>query len=467
MRQEIMTDWGRIFSTPVQSVVRPADEGQLSEVVRRSAAAGARITIRGAGHSAGGHSFRHDAVVIDMRLMNQVVHIDRESGLIRVQGGATWADITPLCESLGLGIATKQEFDIFTVGGSVAANVHGKSVDYGPLIESIRSLRLCKADGSIVNVSREENSDLFPAVVGGYGLLGVVVDVSFELVPDRPVARTEVVRDELKPLCSSYIGRLLERGSRPPLCYGFLDSTCRKGFFLTYSYADGASGDLKRDEPSQLVFNTFVGLSRHVKFLRDRSFQLMWAASRKSESPTLRSRRLLLWDTAPHAFDGMWLQKYFIPLERFADFAAAAGRIFARYADLPLLTNHFRFVPGNAEAILSFAPRDAICMIPCYLARKGDPRWSARFSAISSELIEAALAQEGSYYLTFDAFAAPDQLRRAYPDFERFLAVKHRHDPGQVFSSTFYERAFGVTGGGPERSGMGEEAFAPPVAGHS
>jgi FAD/FMN-containing dehydrogenase len=76
-----------------------------------------------------------------------------------------------------LAITTKQEFDIFTVGGSVAANVHGKSVDYGPLIESIQTLRLLRADGEIVSVSRAENADLFRAVIGGYGLFGVVVDV--------------------------------------------------------------------------------------------------------------------------------------------------------------------------------------------------------------------------------------------------------------------------------------------------
>jgi hypothetical protein len=74
----------------------------------------------------------------------------------RRPGGRELAVPTKRFELCGLAVTTKQEFDILAIGGSIAANVHGKSNDYGPLIESIRSFRLLKADGTIVPVCRGE-----------------------------------------------------------------------------------------------------------------------------------------------------------------------------------------------------------------------------------------------------------------------------------------------------------------------
>ncbi|WPB81414.1 FAD-binding oxidoreductase [Archangium violaceum] len=441
--QQPVTDWGRMQSAPVRAVVHPADEEQLRRYVVGAVASGAKVSIRGIGHSAGGQSFCRDAVMIDMRNLKRVLEFDAGSRTIRVQAGASWADLTPLLEVHGLSVTTKQEFDSFTLGGSIAANVHGKTIEFGPLIESIQSLRLLRADGRIINVSREENADLFPAVVGGYGLAGVVVDVTLALALDRVVEKSEVILMRSEPLCASYIQRLKSPGERPALCYGFLDATCSQGFYVTYTHAhengDGDLRRLKRNEPPPLLFNAFVWLQQRSKFARDRAFQVMVHTASHSER-TLRSRRLLLWDDIPGAFDSMLLQKYVVPVERFHEFTRAAGQIFARHPELPLLTNHFRFVPGNSEALLALAPRDSICMIPCYLARKDDARWVEKLALATHELLDAALALGGSYYLAFDTLATPEQFQRAYPKAKAFFALKRAHDPDETFSSFFYEK---------------------------
>jgi decaprenylphospho-beta-D-ribofuranose 2-oxidase len=437
-----ITDWGRLQSARVRQVANPQTEEQLVELVRNAARTGAPLSIRGVAHSAGGQSFAPDSVVIEMRGLARVLAIDEAARTIRVQAGASWGDITPLLESRGLAVTTKQEFDTFTIGGSIAANVHGKSVDYGPLIESVQSLRLLKADGQLVNISRQENAELFPAVIGGYGLLGAVVDVTLNLVRDRPVRKAEVVLNDVTDLCRSYDQRVQPGDNRPALCYGFLDRACEQGFYVTYAYADGAPrdlGDLKRAETPSVLFDLFVWMQRHFSFVQRRSFGLMWMGSGSPET-TLRSRRLLLWDRPPHAFDKMLLQKYFIPKDRFCEFAQLAGRIFSKYPDLLLLTNHFRFVPGNSEALLSFAPQDSICMIPCYLADQGTSGWVARLTAATNELVEAALSLNGRHYLAFDILATPEQVRRAYPRFGPFLELKRLNDPAALFRSMLYDK---------------------------
>jgi decaprenylphospho-beta-D-ribofuranose 2-oxidase len=76
-----------------------------------------------------------------------------------------------------------QSQNIFTIGGSLSANAHGRDIRYGSLIDAVKSFRLLKADGSIVTVTPKD--DLFRAVIGGYGLFGVILDVTLELTDDE------------------------------------------------------------------------------------------------------------------------------------------------------------------------------------------------------------------------------------------------------------------------------------------
>jgi len=439
-----VSDWGRMQRATVKNVARPGTEAELQEIIRYAAGNRLKVSLRGAGHSAGGQSFCRDGIMIDMRDLNRILELDRNKRTVRVQAGADWKVLTKVLEPAGLAITTKQEFDTFTVGGSVAANVHGKSIDYGPLIESILSFRLMRPDGEVVCVSREENAELFRAAIGGYGLFGVVVDVTFQLVEDRLVEKSEVVFMNVEPLVASYIDRVSKDRRNLPLCYGFFDSQCERGFYVTYVYrAERPTGNLdryERDEPNQVLFNFFVLLQRAFGFVRRLAFHLMWVGSGKSEI-TLRSRRLLLWDHAPSSFENLLLQKYFVPAANFLSFVRRAGAIFKKYQDdLPLITNHFRFVPKSSEALMSFARDDSICLIPCYLADKGNPTWLRKLEQATGELLEACLECGGRYYLTFDIIASQEQFRRAYPQWTEFVALKRKYDPGEMFSSHFYEK---------------------------
>jgi FAD/FMN-containing dehydrogenase len=242
---------------------------------------------------------------------------------------------------------------------------------------------------------------------------------------------------DLESLVASYAARLAA-SPLPPLCYGFLDAGCGSGYYVTYEYTSEANGSLRRDEMAPALFNVFVEAQRASPWVRANDFPLMWATSAKPET-TLRSRRLLLWNKPPAAFEGLLLQKYFVPVDRFARFARAAGAILAKFS-LTVVTNHFRYVPGNSEAVLSFSPQPTICMIPCYLAKKQSPAWQASLGRATAELVDAALELGGSYYLTFDMSSSKEQFHRAYPNWRRFVDLKTKVDPEGLFTSQFYER---------------------------
>ena len=131
----------------------------------------------------------------------------------------------------------------------------------------------------------------------------------------------------------------------------------------------------------------------------------------------------------------------FVPAPKFAAFLKQAGAIFTKYQDdLPVMANHFRFVPASSESLMAFAPEDSICLIPFYLARKDDKAWQGKLERATGELLDACLECGGRHYLTFDIIASQDQFRRAYPQLSEFFALKRKYDPDEMFSSVFYQK---------------------------
>ena len=101
---------------------------------------------------------------------------------------ATFRD--SLGNALQWGIRQKQTgADSLTIGGAVAANIHGRGLTYPPFSADVVSLQLLCADGELVTCSRGQNPELFRMVVGGYGLFGVVVSVALQLVRRQKVER--------------------------------------------------------------------------------------------------------------------------------------------------------------------------------------------------------------------------------------------------------------------------------------
>ena len=72
-----------------------------------------------------------------------------------------WADLQKYINPYGLALKVSQSQNIFTIGGSLSVNVHGRDIRHHALIETVESFRLLNAKGHILTVSREENSELF------------------------------------------------------------------------------------------------------------------------------------------------------------------------------------------------------------------------------------------------------------------------------------------------------------------
>jgi FAD/FMN-containing dehydrogenase len=88
---------------------------------------------------------------------------------------------------------------------------------------------------------------------------------------------------------------------------------------------------------------------------------------------------------------------------------------------------------------LPYAREDMFAYVLYFNQRFNDDE-SRTLQKTTTDLIDLALGLDGTYYLPYQLFYSPQQLRNAYPDIDSFFALKKRYDPFVLFTNKFYEK---------------------------
>ncbi len=169
--------WGR--TSPSVAMVHSA--GDEAELVRLVTDAGPRgILARGLGRSYGDAAQNGGGIVVDMTARHRVLSVDNQTGLVEVEAGASLDQLMRQLLPLGLFVPVSPGTRQVTVGGAIAADIHGKNhhVD-GSFGRHLVSMDVLCADGTIRTLTPE--SELFWATVGGMGLTGLVLRATLRM----------------------------------------------------------------------------------------------------------------------------------------------------------------------------------------------------------------------------------------------------------------------------------------------
>jgi FAD/FMN-containing dehydrogenase len=162
----------------------PIAQQQLIQSLKDAKTQGKRVTIAGARHTMGGQTIYKNGLSLDLAQFNQMA-LDVKTGILTVQSGARWSTVIPYLNQRGYSVAVMQSNNDFSVGGTMNANAHGWQHDRPPFASTVERFRLMLADGRIVQCSRQDNTELFSLVLGGYGLFGIILDVELKVVPNE------------------------------------------------------------------------------------------------------------------------------------------------------------------------------------------------------------------------------------------------------------------------------------------
>ena len=176
-------------------VLRCATAAEVADAVRFATAQDVPLAVRSGGHGISGRSTNEGGVLIDVGGLDRVEVLDRERRLVRVGAGARWGDVAATLRPHGLAISSGDYGDV-GVGGLATAGGQGfLARSYGLTIDHVVGADVVLADGRTVRADAQHEPELFWALRGAGGNMGVVTSFDIEAAEVTDVVFAVVVQD--------------------------------------------------------------------------------------------------------------------------------------------------------------------------------------------------------------------------------------------------------------------------------
>lgn len=151
------------------------------------------LSVRSGGHSGAGLSSNTDGCVIDLRLLNQVDVVNAQEGIVHVGAGATWGEVAHTLQPYNLAISSGDTKSVGVGGLTLGGGIGWMVRTVGLSIDRLEAVELVLASGEIVRATADKHPDLFWAIRGGGGNVGIATTFEFRAVPCRSVLGGKLV----------------------------------------------------------------------------------------------------------------------------------------------------------------------------------------------------------------------------------------------------------------------------------
>jgi decaprenylphospho-beta-D-ribofuranose 2-oxidase len=427
MTRQRLTGWGRTAPS-VAEVLEPSTEEEIAEAFARPGG----VIPRGLGRSYGDPAQLGGGTVLSNLALGGVSAISRD-GLVEVGAGVSIDELLALSIPQGWFVPVTPGTRQVTIGGALAADVHGKNHHVDSSIGAhVTQMRLVTPTGAL-DLSPEADPELFYATLGGMGLTGVITRATLRMTPletDQVLVDTDRYDD-----LDGVMAAMAEGDATYRYSVSWVDCMTRgrhmgrailtRGDHATADDVAGAGRQAPRSARLRVPFDPPSGL---LNPLTVRVFNEAWFRS----APRHAER------------EPQGLATFFHPLDGVRDWNRLYGRRgFVQY--------QFCVADDQAETIVDAITRLAESGVASFLAvlkRFGRgtpgplsfpmPGWTlaldlpvgpAALPGVLDDLDQLVIAAGGRVYLAKDARLAPERLRAMYPRLDEFARVRARIDP--------------------------------------
>lgn len=432
------------------TAINPIQVGQqiqpvaIDEIVAAVKSTNGPISIGGGRFSMGGQIGYENSVHIDMRKFNKVLVLDTVNKTVTVQSGIVWRDLQNVIDAHDLSIKIMQTYANFTVGGSVSVNCHGRYIGHGPIVSSVLEIKLITASGDLITANRSLNADIFAAAIGGYGGIGVIAEVTLQLVDNVKVERqtASVEAGDYNDFFNQNIRNdsnvIFQNGDLYPPDFNTINS-------VAWRKTDKELTDEVRVTPEGENYWLEAQLMKLVS-----SGDLGKWARKNIGDPYLYSNEKVVWRNREASYDvrelepasrqeeTYVLQEYFIPVNNITSFIPKMKAIYDHH-DVNVINVSLRHAYADKETYLSWAAEEVFAFVIYY--KQGTDQASREIvKQWTVEMTDAILSENGRWYLPYQPHATVKQFQKGYLNSGKYFEVKNRLDPEHRFTNKLLDK---------------------------
>lgn len=181
--EQLLAGWGRTAATHA-TLLRPETRDQLADVIGEAGRRG--VVARGLGRSYGDSAQNAGGHVASSLGVAGIIDLDLRAGTVTASAGTSVGDLIAKLVPLGWFVPVTPGTRHVTVGGAIAADIHGKNHHrVGSWCNAVTAITLATPVDGVRRITPTEHPDLFWATAGGMGLTGIILDATFTLTPIR------------------------------------------------------------------------------------------------------------------------------------------------------------------------------------------------------------------------------------------------------------------------------------------
>ncbi|MEX0968996.1 MAG: FAD-binding oxidoreductase [Paracoccaceae bacterium] len=422
--------WGRALRSPSR-IARPERQSVLHDILASTPA-----PAFGAARSYGDAALNDGGKLVDMTRLDRLLEFNAETGRVRVEAGVRLSDLLQIFGPQGWMPAVLPGTAFVTVGGAIAADVHGKNHHgRGSFGQYVAAIELLDAHGELLTLSEVENPNLYRATIGGMGQTGVILSAELRLIrcPGGKVMLTKTRLPDLEAFLDAF------ETSTAAYSVGWIDATARGAKFGRGIFEEGvlAEGPFSAPKSPRKLPLYMGGLLVSPPVVR--AFNAVYL---RRASPHGRTRKRAL-------------QEMLFPLDGIAQWNKLYGRRgFHQFQCVLPQTTCQITLPRILEAVVNSGqasplsvlkklgsgragymsfPMSGVTLAVDIRARRGALPLLDRLNHMVAEA-------GGRVYLAKDSSLTPDLVNTMYPDVDKFRHAVAKADPRGVFCTDLARR---------------------------
>jgi decaprenylphospho-beta-D-ribofuranose 2-oxidase len=389
-------------------------------------------------------------VTLQASKLNRMLAFNSDSGVLTVEAGVLLSDIINVFIPRGFFPPVVPGTKFVTIGGMVAADVHGKNHHRdGGFGHHVISLKLILPDGEMVTCSPSENAELLLATIGGMGLTGTIVEVTFRLrrVETGWMRTTTVVASDLEGAIKA-----LRQTSDATYSVAWIDCLARGaavGRSLIYVAEHATLADLSLQSASREPLPPTLKGRASMPFdlpswmLNRTTMTLFNSLYFRSGAGNAKNSRLVHWDPYFFPLDGIgaWNRIYgrrgFVQHQSVlpaAQAGAALGEILERVSSHGGNASFLAVLKqlGDSSGIISF-PLDGFTLAIDFPV-------SPELFPLLDEIDRIVVKAGGRIYLAKDARQSRETFEAGYPGLAKFRNIRRMLQADGRIASRLSER---------------------------